>query len=81
MLSKEFGPRKIRVNALNPGATETEGAHAAGVMGTELAPKQPTRNIAAKKQAVQEDMDSDYLFANSLLPPFLYAVRQPAWCR
>jgi NAD(P)-dependent dehydrogenase (short-subunit alcohol dehydrogenase family) len=34
-LSKEFGPREIRVNALNPGGTETEGAHAAGVMGTE----------------------------------------------
>ena len=26
---KEFGPRKIRVNAINPGGTETEGAHAA----------------------------------------------------
>ena len=36
VLSKEFGPRKIRVNALNPGGTETEGAHAAGVMGTEF---------------------------------------------
>jgi NAD(P)-dependent dehydrogenase (short-subunit alcohol dehydrogenase family) len=35
VLSKEFGPRKIRVNALSPGGTETEGAHAAGVMGTE----------------------------------------------
>src|SRR5216684_2354971 len=35
VLSKEFGPRKIRVNALNPGGTETEGTHAAGVMGTE----------------------------------------------
>jgi 3-oxoacyl-[acyl-carrier protein] reductase len=36
VLSKEFGPRKIRVNALNPGGTETEGAYAAGVMGTEF---------------------------------------------
>ena len=36
VLSKEFGPRKIRVNALNPGGTETEGAHAAGVMVTEF---------------------------------------------
>ncbi len=35
VLSKEFGPRRIRVNALNPGGTETDGAHAAGVMGTE----------------------------------------------
>jgi len=36
VLSKEFGPRKIRVNALSPGGTETEGAHAAGVMGPEF---------------------------------------------
>ena len=36
VLSKEFGPRKIRVNALNPCGTETEGAHATGVMGTEF---------------------------------------------
>ena len=36
VLSKEFGPKKIRVNALSPGAAETEGAHAAGVMGTEF---------------------------------------------
>ena len=30
-LSKELGPRKIRVNALNPGLIETEGTHAQGV--------------------------------------------------
>lgn len=35
VLSKELGPKKIRVNAINPGATETEGAHAAGAIGTE----------------------------------------------
>jgi 3-oxoacyl-[acyl-carrier protein] reductase len=29
-LSKELGPRKIRVNALNPGLVETEGVRAAG---------------------------------------------------
>lgn len=29
-LSKELGPRKIRVNSLNPGMVETEGVHAAG---------------------------------------------------
>ena len=36
VLSKELGPKNIRVNSLNPGATETEGAHAAGVMGSEF---------------------------------------------
>jgi 3-oxoacyl-[acyl-carrier protein] reductase len=30
-LSKELGPRKIRVNSLNPGLVETEGLHAAGI--------------------------------------------------
>jgi 3-oxoacyl-[acyl-carrier protein] reductase len=33
-LSKELGPKKIRVNALNPGMVETEGAHSAGLIGT-----------------------------------------------
>lgn len=29
-LSKELGPRNIRVNAINPGMVETEGVHTAG---------------------------------------------------
>jgi 3-oxoacyl-[acyl-carrier protein] reductase len=29
-LAKELGPRKIRVNSLNPGMVETEGLHAVG---------------------------------------------------
>lgn len=33
VLAKELGPRGIRVNVVAPGATETEGAHAVGVMG------------------------------------------------
>ena len=35
-LSKELGPRKIRVNALNPGMVETEGVHSAGFMEGDL---------------------------------------------
>ena len=35
-LAKELGPRKIRVNSINPGVVETEGAHAAGVIGTDF---------------------------------------------
>jgi 3-oxoacyl-[acyl-carrier protein] reductase len=34
-LSKELGPRKIRVNSINPGMVETEGFHTAGVAGSE----------------------------------------------
>lgn len=36
VLAKELGPRKIRVNAINPGVVETEGTHAIGVIGSEL---------------------------------------------
>lgn len=35
-MAVELAPRKIRVNAIAPGGTETEGVHAAGVMGGEL---------------------------------------------
>lgn len=36
VLSKEFGPRAIRVNSINPGGVETEGVHAAGFIGSDF---------------------------------------------
>lgn len=35
-LAKELGPRKIRVNSINPGMVETEGVHAAGIMESDF---------------------------------------------
>ena len=36
VLAKELGPRKIRVNSLNPGIVETEGTHAGQIMGSDF---------------------------------------------
>jgi 3-oxoacyl-[acyl-carrier protein] reductase len=38
-LAGELGPRKIRVNSLNPGMVETEGVHAAGFLGSDFEKK------------------------------------------
>jgi 3-oxoacyl-[acyl-carrier protein] reductase len=35
VLARELGPKKIRVNAINPGMVETEGTQTAGVLGSE----------------------------------------------
>ena len=36
VLAKELGPKKIRVNSINPGMVETEGVHTAGVRGSDF---------------------------------------------
>jgi len=36
VLSKELGPRKIRVNSINPGGVETEGVHTMGIIGSDF---------------------------------------------
>jgi 3-oxoacyl-[acyl-carrier protein] reductase len=36
VLAKELGSRNIRVNSINPGVVETEGTHAAGVIGSDF---------------------------------------------
>jgi 3-oxoacyl-[acyl-carrier protein] reductase len=36
VLAKELGPKKIRVNAINPGGVETEGVHSMGMIGSEF---------------------------------------------
>jgi 3-oxoacyl-[acyl-carrier protein] reductase len=36
VLSKELGPKKIRVNTVSPGMTETEGTHAGEIIGSDF---------------------------------------------
>ena len=38
-LAQELGPKRIRVNSLNPGMVETEGVHAAGFIGSDFQKK------------------------------------------
>jgi len=36
VLAKELGPKKIRVNSINPGGVETEGTHRLGIIGSDF---------------------------------------------
>ena len=36
VLAKELGPKKIRVNSINPGMVETEGVQALGILGSDF---------------------------------------------
>ena len=43
VLARELGPRRIRVNSINPGVVETEGTQTAGIIGSEF-----EKNLAAQ---------------------------------
>jgi 3-oxoacyl-[acyl-carrier protein] reductase len=36
VLARELGPKKIRVNSINPGIVETEGTHTMGMIGSDI---------------------------------------------
>ena len=75
VLSKELGPRKIRVNAINPGMIETEGSQAAGFVGSpfqkDVEAKSPLGRIGqpddiAPTAVYLASSDSKYMTGESL---------------
>src|SRR5579871_5498598 len=55
VLAKELGPRKIRVNSINPGIVETEGTHAMGLIDSDFQ-KQTEAQTPLGRSAQPEDI-------------------------
>ena len=68
-LSKELGPKKIRVNSLNPGMVETEGLHAVGFAESDFR-KMAEKQTPLGRIAQPEDIGRAALF---------YASDDSAW--
>ncbi|MBO9662547.1 glucose 1-dehydrogenase [Dokdonella sp.] len=64
VLSKELAPRKIRVNSINPGGVETEGTHAAGIIGSDFE-KQMVAQTPLGRLGQPEDIASIAVFLAS----------------
>lgn len=64
-LSKELGAKNIRVNSILPGATETEGAHTAGVITGSEAEKMFVNNTPLGRRGQPEDIAKAAVFLAS----------------
>lgn len=53
-LAREFGPRQIRVNAINPGLIKTEGTQTADVIGSEMEQAFITQTPLGRTGTVQD---------------------------
>lgn len=63
-LARELGPKKIRVNSLNPGMIETEGLHAAGIVASDLR-KEVEKNTPLGRIGQPEDIAKVAVFLAS----------------
>jgi len=63
-LAKELAPRKVRVNAINPGMIETEGAHAANIIGSDFE-KNVVAQTSLKRIGQTDDISSVAVFLAS----------------
>ena len=64
VLAKELGPRNIRVNALNPGLTITEGTHTGGIAGSDLE-KQAVKQTPLGRSGRPDDIAKAAVFLAS----------------
>ncbi|WP_158749326.1 SDR family NAD(P)-dependent oxidoreductase [Acidobacterium sp. S8] len=64
VLAKELGPKKIRVNSINPGMVETEGTHTAGIIGSDFQ-KQHEAQVPLGRIGQPEDIASVAVFLAS----------------
>lgn len=64
-LSKEFGPRQIRVNMVLPGATDTEGNRRIGTLDNDDAVKALIEHTALRRFGLPEDVVPAVLFLAS----------------
>ena len=64
VLAKELGPRNIRVNALNPGLTITEGTHTGGIAGSEME-KNAVKNTPLGRAGRPDDIAKAAVFLAS----------------
>jgi len=64
VLSKELGPKNIRINTIAPGVTDTEGNHTAGIIGGELE-KQMVANTPLGRTGQPEDIAKVAIFLAS----------------
>lgn len=64
LLAKELGGRKIRVNTIAPGVTETEGTRSAGIIGGDLE-KQMVANTPLGRTGQPEDIAKVAVFLAS----------------
>ena len=64
-LAKELGPRKIRVNAINPGMVETEGTHSAGIDRQRLARSRSNADAARPHRSARRTSPAVAVFLAS----------------
>lgn len=65
VLASELGPRKIRVNSINPGMVETEGVHSAGFIESDFRQQLEARTPLGRIGQVEDIAPAAVFFASA----------------